>query len=128
MRRPDAGLDCGSRDPGSTIAAGPRLVVEVLSPNTRDFDAFEKLDEYKSVPGLEYILLVEPNQPAVRLWRKAGDGSWSRQIVEGLDAEIDLPQIGVTLCMSDVYDGSYSVSRVCISTEAGPRTGCGLEL
>jgi Uma2 family endonuclease len=30
-------------------ASEPRLVIEVLSPATRDFDAFEKLAEYRKV-------------------------------------------------------------------------------
>ena len=45
--RPDAGVDCGRRDPDAYKAAEPRLVAEVLSPTTRDADAFEKLAEYK---------------------------------------------------------------------------------
>ncbi|GEP01532.1 Uma2 family endonuclease [Methylobacterium haplocladii] len=105
IRRPDVGLDCGNRRPNSTLAAGPRLVVEVLSPSTRDFDAFEKLDEYKAVTGMEYILLVEPNQALAKLWSRASDGSWSHRTVEGLDAEVDLPNVGVSLRMRDVYDG-----------------------
>ena len=105
IRRPDVGLDCGNRKPGAFTAAGPRLVVEVLSPSTRDFDAIDKLGEYKAVDGLDSILFVEPNQPVVRLWWRGTDGSWSARTIEGLDAEIDLPQIGVTLRMADVYDG-----------------------
>src|SRR5580692_2022766 len=35
IRRPDAGVDCGQRDPESMQAALPRMVAEVLSPNTR---------------------------------------------------------------------------------------------
>lgn len=105
IRRPDVGLDCGKRRPNETLAAGPRVVVEVLSPSTRDFDAFDKLDEYKTVAGLEYILLVEPNQALAKLWSRTSDSSWSQRTVEGLDAEIDLPNVGVSLRMSDVYDG-----------------------
>jgi len=44
IRRPDAGVDCGRRDPNGLQAALPRLVIEVLSPTTRDFDAFEKVE------------------------------------------------------------------------------------
>ena len=46
IRRPDAGADCGQRDPNAFQAALPRMVAEVLSPTTRDFDTFEKLTEY----------------------------------------------------------------------------------
>src|SRR5450755_1537566 len=44
IRRPDVGVDCGPRDPNGLKAQSPRLVAEVLSPTTRDFDSYEKLD------------------------------------------------------------------------------------
>ena len=65
IRRPDAGVDCGRRDPNAMLAAEPRMVAEVLSPSTRDFDTFEKLEEYKAVASLAYLLVVEPNAPEV---------------------------------------------------------------
>ena len=72
IRRPDVGVACGPRDPNGTKAALPRLVVEVLSPSTRDFDTFKKLDEYRETGSLEYIVLVEPNEPVAFVWRRDG--------------------------------------------------------
>jgi Uma2 family endonuclease len=43
IRRPDIGVDCGRRDPNAMKAASPRVVFEVLSPTTRDFDTIGKL-------------------------------------------------------------------------------------
>jgi Uma2 family endonuclease len=90
IRRPDIGVDCGRRDPDATKAASPRVVVEVLSPTTRDFDTIGKLEEYKLVDGLERILVIEPNAPEVIVWVRGADGSWRRGIRRGLDQEIDM--------------------------------------
>ena len=46
--------------------------MEVLSPSTRDFDTFKKLDEYRETGSLEYIVLVEPNEPVAFVWRRDG--------------------------------------------------------
>jgi Uma2 family endonuclease len=97
IRRPDVGVDCRGGE--------PRLVVEVLSPNTRDFDAFEKLAEYKLVESLEHILLVEPNAAEVVSYARDADRSWTRSVVEGVEQAIDLPHVGVTLTMAEIYDG-----------------------
>jgi Uma2 family endonuclease len=105
IRRPDVGVDCGPRDPNGTKAALPRLVVEVLSPSTRDFDTFKKLDGYKETGSLEYIVLVEPNAPIAFVWRRDGARGWVEARVRGLDAEIDMPEIGVTLRMAAIYEG-----------------------
>jgi hypothetical protein len=42
-------------------ASEPVLVLEILSPTTRTFDRNDKLEEYKTIPALEYNLLVDPN-------------------------------------------------------------------
>lgn len=112
IRRPDAGVDCGRRDPNGTKAETPRMVAEVLSPSTRDFDAFEKLEEYKSVGGLDYILVIEPNAPEVVLWFRNSDRSWRKKPIRGLDGEIDMSEIGVTLRMSGVYEGVEFPARL----------------
>jgi Uma2 family endonuclease len=103
IRRPDVGVDCGNRDPNGYKAGDPHLVVEVLSPTTRDFDSIRKLEEYKSVAGLEYILFVEPNEPSVTIWSR-GDDAWSEASVTGLDAKVELPKLGIDLAMRAIYE------------------------
>ncbi len=50
------------------------------------------------------ILLVEPNAPEIALWRRDADG-WQRRLVAGLDQAIDLPDLGMSLALADIYDG-----------------------
>jgi Uma2 family endonuclease len=105
IRRPDVGVDCGRRDPDAFKAALPRVVVEVLSPSTRDFDTFEKLSEYKQVDSLDAIIVVEPNAPEVVVWSRDTGRAWVRQVVEGLDQLVALPAVDVVLPMAEIYDG-----------------------
>ena len=105
IRRPDAGVDCGPRDPEAYKAATPRMVVEVLSPTTRDFDTYNKLAEYKQVESLDIILIVEPNAPDVSVWSRGQDRARVRRIVEGLDAIVDMPSLGSVLPLTEIYDG-----------------------
>jgi Uma2 family endonuclease len=105
IRRPDVGVDCGRRDPDGYKAAAPRLVMEVLSPTTRDFDSIGKLDEYKRVAGLDYILFVEPNEPLVSVWSRSEEGHWREAGIGSLDAAVELHKLGVSLDMRAIYDG-----------------------
>ena len=105
IRRPDVGVDCGPRDPNGTKAALPKLVVEVLSPVTRDFDTFGKLHEYKAIGALEHIVLVEPNEPFALVWSRDEASGWVETRARGLDAKIEMPKLGVTLEMAAVYEG-----------------------
>jgi Uma2 family endonuclease len=83
----------------------PRVVIEVLSPTTRDFDTIDKLDEYKAVESLERIVVIEPNAPEVIVWARGVDRTWGRAVCRGLDQEIVMPEIGVTLPLKEIYDG-----------------------
>jgi Uma2 family endonuclease len=122
IRRPDIGVDCGRRDPNATKATSPRLVVEVLSPTTRDFDTIGKLEEYKLVDSLERIVVIEPNAPEVIIWVRGADRSWRKGFLRGLDREIDMPEIGVTLPLAEIYDGVEFPAwpRVVAVEEASP--------
>jgi Uma2 family endonuclease len=105
IRRPDLGVDCGYRDPTGSRAITPRMVAEVLAPGTSDVETFERLREYKQVSTLEYILLIEPNAPAVMQWLRDEDRSWQMRLVDGLGREIAMPALGITLVMGEIYDG-----------------------
>ena len=121
IRRPDAGVDCGRRDPNGMKAALPRMIAEVFSPDTRDVDTFEKLNEYKAIESVSYILFVEPNLPEAFLWSRDPEHSWQRATITGLDGAINMPGIDIVLPMSSLYDGVEFPPRPrLVGREEGP--------
>ena len=108
IRRPDAGVDGGVRDPDDLVARKPVLVVEVFSPSTRDFDRAAKLVEYKAVSSIRTILYVEPNRPEVYVFERSdeADGAWldERRVI-GLDQEVVVPALGIVLPLAEIFDG-----------------------
>lgn len=125
IRRPDVGVDCGARDPNAMKAAEPKLVAEVLSPSTRDFDAFEKLAEYKTLESLDHILLIEPNAAEIMLWFRGDARAWVKQRVAGLDAALALPALGASLALSDLYDGVVFPARPRLVQDEIPGSSAG---
>jgi Uma2 family endonuclease len=104
IRRPDAGIDCGFFDDNATSADAPYLVIEVLSPTTREFDRLRKLEEYKTVPSMAHIVLIDPDMPQVFHWSRAPGGDWHHLLLEGLEAVIHLPEIECALALATLYD------------------------
>lgn len=104
IRRPDALVDCGVRLDTAFEARSPRLVVEVLSPSTRQTALVRKLEEYKALPSLAYILLVEPDVPSVLLWGRGPGEGWQLAIFDGLEGIIGLPDIGAELALAEIYE------------------------
>jgi len=53
------------------------VVIEVLSASTRDFDLFGKVEEYKTVPSLRHIVIVDPDEARAVHWIRGADAAWS---------------------------------------------------
>jgi Uma2 family endonuclease len=79
---PDASVVCGptERDPDKkTNVTNPRVIVEVTSDSTEDYDYGEKLTHYKQVPSLEAIVIVSHREARVDVWSRPTDSPlWSR--------------------------------------------------
>lgn len=86
------------------LSTAVALVAEVLSPSTRFLDFNKKLDDYKSVPTLKTILLFEQDAPRVHLFRREQDNHWAATTLEGLDATINLPELGLSLALATLYE------------------------
>lgn len=106
VRRPDVLVDCGPTPEEALYAHHPVLVIEVLSPSTRQTDLIRKLDEYHGVHSLLYILLLEPMEPIGVLHHRAEPGGrWESAAIEGLEANVDLPYLSCRLAFADLYRG-----------------------
>ena len=73
---PDASVVCGptERDPDKkTSVTNPRVIVEVTSDSTEDYDRGEKLTHYKQVPSLEAIVIVSHREARVDVWSRPTD-------------------------------------------------------
>ena len=70
VRYPDFGVDCGKKIGSSMTAIEPTVIAEVLSPSTRYADFNKKVEEYKTVQTVNYILLIEQDSPSVQLFSR----------------------------------------------------------
>jgi Uma2 family endonuclease len=103
---PDVTVICGRveldpEDPKQHTATNPKLIVEVLSPSTEDYDRGEKLAHYKRIPSLEEVVLVAHEERRLELWRREGN-VWTAEIARG-DAAPMLRALECRLPLAEVY-------------------------
>lgn len=84
-------------------ATNPSLLVEVLSDSTRDYDQGEKLDNYKRIPSLADILLVEPGFVRVEHWARSDEG-WLRALHLDPGDVLRLVGCGVSVPLLEIYE------------------------
>ncbi len=100
---PDLSVRCGPVDPEATQMDDPVLLVEVLSPSTAQFDLTRKKRAYEAIPSLRALVYVVPEEPLVLVLRRGEGDAWREELVEGTDAILDLPEIGIQVPLSEIY-------------------------
>jgi Uma2 family endonuclease len=100
VRYPDVIVACGAAtEVGDTIT--PTAVFEVVSPSTALTDRRVKAAEYASVSSIQVYVILETERPEITVLRWSG--GWGTETIAGLDAEVALPEINVTIPLSEVY-------------------------
>jgi Uma2 family endonuclease len=106
-RYPDMTIDCGPRRGDNIVAPEPKVVFEVLSKETQKRDRTIKLADYNATPSIAHYVLIEQGEPLAHVYNRGphGDFSLHPQEVRGLDGVVELPAIGISLPMSEIYEG-----------------------
>jgi Uma2 family endonuclease len=107
VRRPDVAIDGGSPDLRALSATEPRIIIEVISPETVDFARVRKIAEYQAIPTVSHILLVDTQAPRVDVWSRDGSVSWTQGKVDGMEGVIELPAVKASLRLADVFEGLH---------------------
>ena len=101
---PDASVVCQPNPESDSFEDQPRAIFEVLSQGTRRIDEGEKKDAYLTIPSLAVYALVEQSTPTVVVHRRT-DQQFVPEVYEGIDAVLPMPEIGVDLPLSEIYQG-----------------------
>jgi len=100
---PDAVVYSGEIPQTAIEVPNPVIVVELLSPSTRQFDASIKLTGYFKLPSVAHYLIIEPTEPTIVHHSRASDGNiLTRVIADGI---IVLDPPGLELAVADIYNG-----------------------
>lgn len=100
---PDAMVVCQPNSDDEAFQDHPKVIVEVLSRRTRRLDLGEKREGYLRIPSLAVYLLIEQDEPAVVAYRRSDQG-FERELYQGLEAILGLPEIGCQLPLAEIYD------------------------
>ncbi|MCX6359458.1 MAG: Uma2 family endonuclease [Armatimonadetes bacterium] len=114
---PDLTIVCGEPrvlDEQRDTLLNPTVVVEVLSPSTEAYDRSRKFAHYRRIPSLRDYILVSQEAPIIEVFSRREGDTWLYTPYEGLDASAEVPSIGCTVPLADIYAG------VSFEPPAGP--------
>ena len=106
--QPGAAFVAGGTDFMQLWKAGvsaPDLVIEVISPDSKNRDRSEKLDAYRSIPSVMEYVLVDSRRVWVCVYRRMPGGVWTDAIY-GIDETVDIHTVGISVPVAELYAGT----------------------
>lgn len=97
-------LNYDEEDAQKETATNPTALFEVLSDSTEAYDRGLKFEHFRREPSLKYYVLIAQDRAHVEVFYKQPDGTWALDEATGLSEKIELPEIGATLILEDLYD------------------------
>lgn len=82
----------------------PRVIIEVLSPSTENYDRGQKFLFYQNLDSLQEYVLISQDEPRIDHYIKQDTGSWWLKIVIGLEETLPLPSLKIELALRDIYE------------------------
>ena len=102
---PDFAIVCGKpvfADDKHDTLTNPKVIVEILSPSTADYDYGGKFALYRTLPSFEEYLLIAQDEPRIEVFRKTPDG-WLLSSYVGLEATVRVASLEIDLPLSEIY-------------------------
>jgi len=99
---PDVSVICQSNADDAMYQDQPVVIFEVLSESTRRHDQGEKKDGYLQLASVTAYVLIEQDAASLLVYRRRGS-EFVREDYEGLNATVQLPDVGVALPLAEIY-------------------------
>ncbi len=102
---PDVFVDCEENPESAFYRQHPILIIEVLSPSTRQTDKREKLRVYQQIPTVQEYVIAEQDEIKLEIHRRQPDGRWITYYYDQSDRDetIEFQSVGLQLTLDEIY-------------------------
>jgi Uma2 family endonuclease len=106
---PDISIICGdviNTPNDEKTAIRPTVIIEILSPSTKEYDRGEKFKLYRDIPTLKEYIMVESEMVGVEAFRINEKNRWELQEYRSVNDTLIIPVVNIQVSLSDIYEGS----------------------
>ncbi len=102
---PDLVIVCDQPELGedNMSLTNPSVIIEVLSPTTKEYDRTTKLRLYQDIPTLQEYILIDSTSVLVEHHYKNANREWIRQTADKFADCLEIKIVGVSLLLGDIY-------------------------
>ena len=104
VRYPDAFVACMPQSKEATWRTDPVVVFEIMSKSTAAIDQTTKNAEYRATPSIRRYIILSQESMSANVYERTGN-HWVGTLVTDPAAVLAMPEIGIELPLSVLYDG-----------------------
>jgi Uma2 family endonuclease len=83
----------------------PRMIVEVLSKSTRNYDQGDKFDAYRTIPEFQEYVLVDQYQVYIKHFVKTAEGYWLLKDYGEAEELLTFTSVDFAIALEEIYEG-----------------------
>jgi len=105
---PDISIICGeieTTDDKCDTITNPSVIIEILSPSTRDYDIGKKFTLYRDIESLKEYVLIDSEKIAITKYFKNPDNSWLMTEYKDIESDFQITTVNLELKLAEIYFG-----------------------
>ena len=106
---PDISIICGDIVPSEfdeDTAILPTVIIEILSPSTKEYDRGGKFKLYRDITALKEYILIDSEAVNIEAFRINSTNHWELEEYKSISGALELPSVHVTIPVADIYEGT----------------------
>lgn len=106
---PDISVICGEIIPSQedeNSALFPVVLIEILSPATKNYDRGEKFKRYRDIPSLIEYILVDSESVSIEVFRLNARNHWELEEYKTLKDALIIKAVDISISPGDIYTGA----------------------
>ena len=96
-------------DPDKDTVIQPTVLIEILSPSTKNYHRGGKFKLYRDIPALKEFIVIDSESISVEVFRINAGGHWELEEYKQPARTLEIPSVGVSVLLSEIYQGTKIV-------------------
>jgi Uma2 family endonuclease len=104
---PDISVFCSELNQSKEDSAvGPTVIIEILSPSTKNYDRGGKFKLYRDIPSLKEFILIDTESISVEVFRLNATNHWELEEYKNVIDQLQIPAIDVRIPLQNIYSNT----------------------
>ena len=81
----------------------PTVIIEILSPSTKNYDKGKKFNLYKDIPSLKEYIMIDSTEISVEAFHINENQNWELKEYKSIDESLHFFSLGFNVLLKDIY-------------------------